>query len=244
MNKPFGNRGTIKNFPFKDLNETLYVQDGIEIEIKEGNLSVGVDNQRKLQEANEIALLILSVWGFRQNLQTTVTFDHNWITNKDGSKNLYLSLGGTTTSQGRVSIEKITNQANITGKSRIISQKMYDSASFTNDLNLVVKALSNEALRNALAYYNNEVIEDDLPLYGIYKSIETITKYLEKNGTENGREELGTLAGKNKKFVGDIMETAQKLTRHHEDKNARSLLSETECIERAKLLIEAFANSL
>jgi hypothetical protein len=62
-----------------------------------------------------------------------------------------------------------------------------------------------------------------------------------------GREGLGMLIGLSgkaaKKYVDDIMQTAQ-LTRHDNDPNAQRILTDEECKERAKLLIEAFAKTI
>lgn len=110
-------------------------------------------------------------------------------------------------------------------------------------MDIVNKALKNDALKAALQYFNDEVVDNNRPLYGIYKSIEAITKHLEKNGAKNGRKELARLAGEKLKFVGDVMETANEF-RHHEDKNSRVLLSKEECRNRAFLLIKTFAKSL
>lgn len=83
------------------------------------------------------------------------------------------------------------------------------------------------------------MVGDDRPLYGIYKALEALTSAV----GSDGRALLGALAGEDKKFVSDVMETAQT-TRHHAHPNARALLSEGECRERARRLIDAYAQSL
>jgi len=62
MNKPLGARAQIINFPFKDLDEVLYNQQGIAIAVQNGVLSVGVDDKSRLAEGKELALLYLSAW--------------------------------------------------------------------------------------------------------------------------------------------------------------------------------------
>ena len=243
MNKPYGNRGKIENFPFNDLRETIYSSDSLEIEISEGTLSVGVDDESNLQEANKIAKIWLNAWSLRQNIKTKIIFNHRWVTQGDGSKMHYLEIKETLTPIGRIYLDKVTPQENIQAKVQITNQKIFDSASFTPDLDIVNKALNNDALRSALHYFNDEVVDDDRPLYGIFKSIEAITKYLKKNGAKKGREELARIVGEEPKFVNDVMETANA-SRHHEDKNSRVLLSEKECRNRAVVLIRAFARSL
>jgi len=54
MNKTFGAKGNIIYFPFKDLQETIYNQDGIEIEVKDGIIAVGVDDKSNLEKAKEL----------------------------------------------------------------------------------------------------------------------------------------------------------------------------------------------
>lgn len=110
MNKPYGNRGKIENFPFNDLQETIYSLDGIEIEISEGILYVGVDDESKLQEANEIAKIRLNAWSLRQNIKTKVIFNHRWVTQSDESQMHYLEIKETVTLTERTrGTEQITN---------------------------------------------------------------------------------------------------------------------------------------
>ena len=57
-----------------------------------------------------------------------------------------------------------------------------------------------------------------------------------------GRDKLAQLANHPEKYVSDVMETTQ-LTRHAHTQ-ARQLLTDSECRERARILIEAFARSI
>ena len=86
MKKRFGTQGKIIGFPFKDLHETFYNQGGIEIEIKDGVLYVGVDDQNRLKEAKAIARLYLATWSKRQQIKTKVNFNNSWQTNSDGNR--------------------------------------------------------------------------------------------------------------------------------------------------------------
>lgn len=58
MNKPCGTQGEIINFPFKDIQDIFYNQNGIDLEVKDGILYVGVDDETKLEEAKEVARLL------------------------------------------------------------------------------------------------------------------------------------------------------------------------------------------
>jgi hypothetical protein len=46
-----------------------------------------------------------------------------------------------------------------------------------------------------------------------------------------------------KEYVDDVMQTAQ-LTRHHNDPNAKRILTDEECKARAKVLLDAFSKSV
>jgi len=129
------------------------------------------------------------------------------------------------------------NQATITGKARIVTKEMHDSASFTNDSTLANKILADATLRDALKYYADEVLDAERPLYGIYKAIEVITDKLGKNG----RRDLAAMIGEGKSYVDDLMETTQ-LTRHAVT-SARHRISEDTCRQRAHRLIEAYATA-
>src|SRR5438046_1366950 len=92
MNKTFGIQGWIRNFPFKDLAETFYDKDGIEIEVREGVMYVGVDDENKLTDAEELACLYLLSWSERQNLKVEVSFNHSWKSNPYGGKDINVEL--------------------------------------------------------------------------------------------------------------------------------------------------------
>ena len=143
MNKPYGTQGELINFPFKDLQETIYNHLGIEVEIKEGILCVGVDDESKLEEAKNLALLYLAAWSERQKIKTKVNFNHRWFTDTKGSLNHHLKLADDVHLTERVQLKKVTHQVEITGKSFIVTQEMHDSVSFTNDIGMVNKALNN-----------------------------------------------------------------------------------------------------
>ena len=61
MNKSFGLQGDIINFPYEDLTEPFHDEDGIEIQVKDGIMLIGVDDENKLDTAKELAGLYLSI---------------------------------------------------------------------------------------------------------------------------------------------------------------------------------------
>ena len=238
MNKPCGTQGEIINFPFKDIQDIFYNQNGIELEIKDGILYVGVDDETKLEEAKEVARLYLSAWSERQNIKVGVDFNHTWKTNARGIQDHFIKMYDYVKVTDRVQIQAVTHQIEIRATASLVTQKMYDSASPAEDTLMVNKALKDSTLKKALFYFSEEVIDDDKPLYGIYKAIEVISHKLGKDG----RKQLGELAGKSKTYVHDIMQTTDG--QRHANPAGQRKLTDDECKERAKILINAYANSL
>jgi hypothetical protein len=136
--------------------------------------------------------------------------------------------------------------ADVETTAAIAPANIYDSRDLANAAELVEKALRNEPLRLALQYYNDEIVEIDRPLYGIYKAIEEITKHLGKQGINDSRKYLGELAGYDKQFVEDVMSTTNVGIdgRHYSGYPGQRRLSNDECRERARILIEAYAKSV
>jgi len=238
MTKQFGTQGTIDNFPFKDLEETLHDNDGVEIEVKNGVLYIGVDDEVKLETAKEIARFYLSLWSKRQNIKLSVNFNHSWKVNIDGVKETTLVFNDSIKLVDRIQTTS-THEVHIQGKSRIVTQEMHDSVSFKNDLAMFIKANKHPVLKKAIQHFSEEVVDDNRPLYGVYKALEAITKHLDSN---SGRKKLADLAGQPYSYVNDVMQTTQ--TVRHDSTNATRILDDAECQRRAKILIDVFSNSL
>lgn len=235
--KPFGIEGELINFPFGDLSESIYDEDGIEIILKGRLLSAGFTEKEQETRAKEAALLWIAAWNLRQGWNTSIDFNRSWSVDALGARNVSMSVGGETRAKSRETVT-ITRQVNIPGKATIITQKIIDSASFENDKEIVQKAEKYEELKEALLYYHNEVAPKDRPLYGIFKSIESLTKKIGKDG----RKKLGKLAGEDLKYVDDVMQTANST--RHSNSESKAVLDEKECHRRATLLIKAYADSL
>jgi len=238
MNKLYGAQGEILNFPFKDLQETFYDQDGIELTVNGGVLSVGVDDRPRLEEAKELAQLYLAAWAVRQNIKVQVAFNHVWEPNEHGGKHHSLTLEDRVGVVDRVQVQ-VTKQVPLTYT--VVTQQIHDSASFTGDTPMLQKAQKYPALKSALLYYSQEVVDDDRPLYGVYKALEAMIDHLGRNQSD-GRSALTRLAGQPRSYIDDVMQTAQ-VRRHHRTTGTRRL-TDDECRQRAKLLIDTFARSL
>jgi hypothetical protein len=128
-----------------------------------------------------------------------------------------------------------TTKVTIRGMARIVSPD-FDSSRVSNSSALVRKSLRNKALAKALIYFSEEVVDDDRPLYGVYKALEELCH------AAGGQEKLAQLASQTKKYVNDVMQTTQ--TTRHARPQAAQVLSDAECRERARILIEAYAKSI
>lgn len=237
MDKLTGVQGKIINFPYKDLQETIYDEDEILIEIINGILSVSIEDFNKIEKAKDLANLYLSQWSLRQGIKVYVEFDSGWKIDLDGIKSHFIEV----TDSIHVNDRVIISTREIQGKARIVTQQMYDSASFSNDNIIVKKAQKYPVLKSAIIYYSEEVVEDLRPLYGIYKALEAIISYLDPE-KKKGIKNLALLVNQPFSYVDDVMQTTQ-IKRHHKTQAIRKI-SDEECRQRAKLLIEAFANSL
>lgn len=228
---PFGWRGqiepsTVRVEPIEDL-----LAENIKITIKDQVLEVGYQNEKDSERAIELAKQFLTAWIFDHDCKISVDLSQSWRVRDDGSKAFVVHASGTLAVG--VSITATAQVMDATGT--IVKQP-------NRDLALMLKAANDDALSKALKYYTDEVVDQDRPLYGVYKALEELTNYLSDLHKTDGREYLGKLAGQNRKYVSDLMETTQ--LQRHARTNARSHLTEQECQSRAKALIQAYANSL
>ena len=124
-----------------------------------------------------------------------------------------------------------------------VVREVFDSEYLSNETALVRKCQKDRALDSALRYFHREVLDDARPLYGIYKAMEALIQALAPCGNKNkGREKLAGLVDEKEKYIDDIMQTTDPV-RHHLPTGKR-VHSDAECRERARRLIEAYANSI
>jgi hypothetical protein len=245
MHKPFGAQGEILNFPFKELHETFYNQDGIEVEIHEGILFVGVDDNADLERAKEVARLFLAAWSERQQIKTQVAFNHTWQTHTEGITSHSIEPGDSGKPGAPLHRQTTTHQVVIPCMCSLVTHQMQESTSFTNDMAILQKAQKYPALKHALFYYNEEVLEADRPLYGIYKALEAMVSHFQvadKLNEHEAKKKLADLIGQGVSYVSDTMQTTQ-VTRHYRTQGRRKI-SDEESLHRTKVLIDAFARSL
>ena len=242
MNKTFGIQGRLLKFPVPDLKETIYDKDGIEIEISDGQFQIGVDDERKIEDAKEKGRMLLAIWNLQHNWNASIVFESRWSREVIGQKRSFKDLFGFTALFGRRHLVVTRRKKSISGTASIVTQERIDTASFSNNDEILQKALTNPALKTALLHFFEEVTDSDRPLFGIYKAIESIRKHL----GNDGRKQLGILAGHDETYVQDLMQTTQTV-RHspgHAPGNPTAKFDEKECRRRANILIKAFADSL
>ena len=233
--KLFGFRGAIvPSSVVKNLTEE-WEQHGISFNIKEGVFEVRFSSESDEERARDLANLFVNAWSFQQGTKLSVEFNHSWKPKSNGGSFHSLVIQDTVKFSDRLTI---VNSVITTAKARII--KKSDSASFVANRSMVEKCLNDKNLKRALEFYSNEVVDDERPLYGIYKALEELTEKLKNKGMD-GRDALAKLAGKNKKYVDEVMETTQH--QRHAITVARKLLSEQECRSRAKVLLDSYAKA-
>ncbi len=195
--------------------------------MENGAIAIGYEDEALTASAREVVKLYLAAHNLENGTNYHVDLNQNWRRNAGGGKTIGVEFSETLSLTATIS-------ARITGRARLLTNG-FDSESLGNQTALVEKCLKDPALASALSYFHEEVVDDDRPLYGIYKAVEALAKAL-----PGGRSELAKLGGYGKGYVGDVMGTAQ-LTRHHEDPNAEQKLNDEECKERAMNLIRAYA---
>lgn len=237
MNTPYGLRAELQGYPWKDIAEE-FENDGIKIKVAVGIMEVGYDKEEDGEKAKKIAQLYVNSQNFRNGKKITANFNHTWKPSVSRGRHFSQMLNDQINMNDRLQGQSQTHQASITGRAYIVSAQMRDNASFINDSVMVDKALRDEILAEALDYFSKEVVENDRPLYGVYKAVEIITSHL----GENGRKKLAALADKPEKYVSDLMYTAN--IERHAISAAKPLISDNECKERATTLIKAYANSI
>jgi hypothetical protein len=231
MNTKFGLRGTIQPLiAFNGSTESFSIE-GFPIEIQEGVLEIGFENANMKEKAREIVDQLLSAFSVRSNKKYSIKLDTSWETNSEGVRNIGIEIGEEIKLSDRVITNKIEK-----GLTYSVIEK-FDSNALVNDIAMVQKCQKDKTLALAIKYFNEEIIDDKKPLYGVYKALEELADRV------GGRGSLAALVGEGKKYVENIMETTNTV-RHASGGPARALLSEEECQHRAKLLIEAYAKTI
>jgi len=228
MNKPFGIRGSLQP-PIKDI-ENKFNFDAFSISIKDGVFEIGFDNAEDEEQARILVRQLLDSWSFRNNHKIEVNLNQKWKPLPEGKRHIEIEL------HEHIGISDRVMTTVISERMAYVVVQSEDSYHFSNDIEMVRKASSNEALASALSFYSGEVLESQRPLYGLYKAIEVMSREV------GGDSQLASLINQPKRFVEDIKQTAQP-TRHAYTP-ANEKLTESECRERVRRLLGAFADSI
>lgn len=228
----YGLRGELRpKYPFEDHVEELSV-DGMKVIIDKGVISISYDDESGEIHAREIVKQLLHIWSFRNGVKITADLNQKWHLEPQGNKNISLNLSEEVKATDFVMVTVTSSERN----AKVTGKAAYDSRNFENDLVLLAKSSKDASLKKALEFYYEEVIDSKRPLYGVYKAVEELYKNL------GGIAKLVNLVGKNTKYVEEIKETAQ--TSRHARTPGNKRLSDEECKERAKTLIEAYSRSI
>jgi len=242
MDTPFGLRGNIIPADLFTGYESTVVDDGITILVKEGEIEVGYNAEADEARARSIVKSYMDALSLGMRFRVHANLHQSWRLVEGDARAWCVTVEGSVKPSGQLRIAT----ADVETTAAIAPANIYDCRVLANAVELVEKARRNEPLRLALQYYNDEIVETDRPLYGTYKAIEEITKHLGKQGIKNPRKHLGELAGFDEQFVEDVMSTANVGIegRHYSGYPGQRRLSNDECRERARILIEAYAQSV
>jgi hypothetical protein len=242
MDTPFGLRGNIIPADLFTGYERTVVDDGITILVKEDVIEVGYTAAADEDKARLLVKSYMDALSLKMRFRVHANLHQSWQLVEGDARAWCVAVEGAVKPSGQLRIAT----ADIETSTAIAPANIYDSRDLANAVELVEKARRDEPLRLALQYYNDEIVETDRPLYGIYKVIEEIAKHLGKQGIKNPRKYLGELAGFDEQFVEDVMSTANVGIegRHYSGSTGQRRLSNDKCRERARILIEAYAKSV
>lgn len=229
MDKLYGVSGKLEpDYPFIGLSKVILDSPEITVKISGGCISAEYMDPGDRTTAEETIIQILQIWSFKNGIRAKVDLNYSWQPTKDAHKTHSLAFK-----------DEIKVNSLFTGIIKHTIDGIIIGHDGFGDTKLLLEKTSRDSvLAKAIAFYSEEVIEDGRPMYGIYKALEAITKNLGKNG----RKRLAQLAGESEQYVDDVMQTAN--TTRHAVSHSSSVLSEEDCKQRARTLIDAYANSL
>jgi hypothetical protein len=232
VNTKYGLRGTV--VPGQRFKTTVeaFAYEGFELEIKDGEIAIGFNDKADEDRARDIVRQHLESFNLDHGIRCTADLNRSWEVRLDNTEVFEITVADTVK---LLILESQVTKATIEGTACIVSEGV-DTAKLGNYSPLVRKAQQDVHLANALTYFSEEIVDDDRPLYGIYKLMEELVY------AAGGRDKLAHLANRLEKYVEDVMQTTQT-TRHARTK-ARQLLSSEECRERARMLIKAYADAI
>jgi hypothetical protein len=178
MDTPFGLRGDIIPADLFMGYERTVVDNGITILVKEGVIEVGYNAEADEARARSLVKSYMDVLSLGMRFRVHANLHQSWRLVEGDARAWCVAVEGAVKPSGQLRIAT----ADVETTAAIAPANIYDSRELANAVELVERARRNEPLRLALQYYNDEIVETDRPLYGIYKAIEEITMHLGKQG--------------------------------------------------------------
>jgi hypothetical protein len=234
MDRKVGLKGELKpSHLFEELKESFNIDTPsvvVSVEVSNGVLEVGFDDERDEKVVRAAVSNLIRSWSFIHDTKILLDLNQKWCRKENGKRDVFVALTEQIKVYDRIRINKV-----LLGLSYVVKLAVFDNNSFKNDLRIFRKSLKDEHLQKALIFFYEEVVQDERPLYGIYKAMEVLC-------CKVGRDQLASLAGKSHQYVDDLMQTAQ--VERHSSTKARRKFSDQECMKRARILIQAYANSI
>jgi len=225
----YGLRGMIQPASFFKENEELFNIDDFSVSVNRGVIEIGFEDITRNDQAKIIVDQLLSGLSIDNNIKFYVDLNESWEKKTDGSSDFNINISDSIKSYDVITVTKKLSMSYVIEK--------FNSRNLKNQIDLVKKCQKDKSLALALKYFNEEVVGQDRPLYGIYKSIEELSNRV------GGREKLGLISGKDKKYVDNTMQTANNF-RHASGDPSKKILTEEECRNRAYTLIKAYSSTI
>lgn len=235
MDKLYGLKGELSpKYAFEDIDEIVFDSPTITIRQSKGEVEAVYTSEHEEAAARSLIDDYLAAWSFAHDTKASAQLGHTWKPTKNGGKAYQVSISGTVRIIGGITHTQTLRFGYVVASPPPFSFKYAEP--------LRQKMARDEALRDALKYYKEEIVDDVRPLYGVYKALETLCQKLGR-GTK-GQTALASLANQPYKYINEVMESTQQTRHALGSTKARVTISESECRERAKVLIQAYANSI
>lgn len=231
VNTRFGLRGNILPGDLFKAADESFPFEGFEIEVKDGMIAIGFDNESDAGRARKGIKQFLAWFSLKNGVLYVADLNQSWEVKPDNTERFDIAVADT----GKLTVDTRVRLVKTDGTGQVVSE-VFDTPKLATYSDLVSKSLNNPALARALTYYTEEVLDSDRPLIGVYKVLEELWNEV------GGPARLAALVNQPPKYVKDVKQTAQ--TTRHARTAARQRLSDQECRERALILIEAVAKSI
>jgi hypothetical protein len=233
--KPYGIWSALNEPGLKDIDEDIDFGGGLVASIHDGIFEVGYENESEVENAKEIANNLISSWVLNNGVKITPDFNMSWCRCSDSGRAVGLSL------KENIIVRDRPITTTIIALPMRYVVRVADSYSFKTYFDMAKKADKDKSLSIALSYFSDEVIDSKKPKVGVYRIVEELSKKV------GGSKKLAELVGKNEKYIKEINQSCQE-HRHSLlwiiSKHVQSSLTDQECIDRVRFLIQTYAASI